>query len=199
MKVLVISSSPRKNGNTELLLHEIIKGIEDAGGKIRFIRLQDLEICPCRECLRCHKNGRCVINDDMQTLYTEIINMDAMVFGSPIFFMSISAQGKTFIDRCQPFWAMKYLLKKSFIHQEKPPRKGIFVSVGATEFPYLFDGAVRVVKSLFKVIEVEYQDELLIRKIDEKGQILKYPEVMKLGYKMGVRFVNLYKNTVRSY
>lgn len=187
MKVLVLSCSPKKNGNTELLLREAFKGASDAKADVEFIRLQEFKIHPCLECLSCHKSGKCVVSDDMQILYPKLINMDAIILGSPIFFMNIPAQGKAFIDRCQPFWAMKYLLKKKFILKEKIPRKGIFVSVGGTKLTHLFDGAIKVVKSFFKVMEIEYQDELLIKGTDQNGEILEHPDVLELSYKLGVQ------------
>lgn len=187
MRVLVVSCSPRKNGNTELLLNESFKGALDAGADVKFVRLEEFKIQPCLECLSCHKTGRCVVNDDMQILYPELINMDAIVLGSPVFFMSIPAKGKAFIDRCQPFWAMKYLLKRSFIPKEKTPRKGAFICVGGTELTHLFYGAIRVVKSFFKVIEVDYQEELLLKGVDKKGDILDHPEALKYSYELGAR------------
>lgn len=189
MKVLIISCSPRKNGNTELLLKQAVKGASETGTDVEFLRLHEFQIHPCLECLSCHKTGRCVINDDMQMFYPKLINMDAILFGSPVFFMSITAQGKAFIDRCQPFWAMKHLLKKKFVPEDKIPRKGAFISVGGTKLTHLFDGAIRVVKSFFYVTEVEYQDELLFKGIDKKGEILEHPEALKLSYDLGTRIV----------
>jgi len=119
MKLLAISCSPRRDGNTELMLKEATRGASEAGAEVEFIRLRDLEISSCLECLSCHKDGRCVVRDDMQTLYPKLIEMDGLIFGSPIFFMGITAWGKAFVDRCQPFWAMKYVLKRGFL----PPGK----------------------------------------------------------------------------
>ncbi len=82
---------------------------------------------------------------------------------------------------------MKYLLKEKFIPKEKISRKGAFISVGGTKLSYLFDGTIRIVKSFFKVIEVEYQEGLLLKGIDQKGEILKHPQVLKLGYELGTR------------
>ena len=101
--------------------------------------------------------------------------------------MSVSAQAKAFIDRCQPFWAMKYLSKTEFIPKEKIPRRGAFISVGGTKYSHLFECPVKIVKTFFNVIEVEYQDELLLRGIDEKGAILKQPDALKRAYELGVR------------
>ena len=187
MKVLVVSCSPRKNGNTELLLKQALKGASHAGADVEFIRLREFNILPCIECLSCHKDGTCVVDDDMQILYPKLMDMDAIILGSPVFFMGVAAWGKAFIDRCQPFWAMKYLLKRAFISKERIPRKGAFISVGGTRLAHLFDGAIRVVKSFFKVTEVEYQDELLLKGIDEKGEILEHPEALELSYELGAR------------
>ena len=190
--MLVVSCSPRKDGNTEILLRECEKGARDSGAEVEFVRLSELEIRPCAECLACHRDGRCVVDDDMQALYPKLADMDAVVLGSPMFFMGITAWGKAFIDRCQPFWAMKYLLGKEFVPREKVPRRGAFVSVGGTRFGNLFDGAVNVVRALFAVLEVRYEDELLIGGVDRKGEILEHPEALKrsyeLGYKLGRRW-----------
>jgi multimeric flavodoxin WrbA len=191
LKVLVVSCSPRKNGNTELLLKEAVKGTVDAGADVDFMRLREFNILPCVECLSCHKDGKCVIEDDMQMFYPKLIDMDAIILGSPMFFMGITAWGKAFMDRCQPFWAMKYLLKWEFIPKERMPRRGAFISVGGTKLTHLFDGATRVVKSFFKVTEVEYQNELLLKEIDKKGEILKHPEALELSYKLGARIAEL--------
>ncbi|HID96114.1 MAG TPA: flavodoxin family protein [Candidatus Latescibacteria bacterium] len=189
-KVLVVSCSPRKDGNTELLLEEAAKGVSDAGADVEFIRISELRIHPCLECLACHKDGRCVVDDDMQVLYPKLVNMHAIILGSPIFFMSIPAQGKAFIDRCQPFWAMKYLLGKELVPKERTTRKGAFIFVGGTKLSHLFEGAIWVVKSFFKVIEVEYEDELLFRGIDEEGEVLRHLDALKLSYELGRRIVS---------
>jgi len=185
LAVLVISCSPRKNGNTELLLEHCLKGLADANVDGKFVRLQEFHIKPCRECLSCHITGKCVINDDMQGFYPQLITTQGLIIGSPIFFMGIPAKGKAFIDRCQPFWAKKYLIKeKSF---EKKHRIGGFLSLGGTTFSYLFDGAVRTIKSFFKVIDIDYKEELLIKGIDQKGEILEHPEILELSHKLGFR------------
>ena len=188
MKLLAISCSPRRDGNTELMLKEATRGASEAGAEVEFIRLRDLEISSCLECLSCHKDGRCVVRDDMQTLYPKLIEMDGLIFGSPIFFMGITAWGKAFVDRCQPFWAMKYVLKRGFLPPGKR-RVGAFLSVGGTRYKFLFDGPRRVVKSLFQVLEVSYEDEVLARGVDLKGEILKHPGVLKEAYEVGSRLI----------
>jgi len=102
-KALVIYGSPRENGNTDILLKELVKGIKDGNKKIEVeeIYLRTLNIHPCRD-----------VNDDMQKLYEKLQYADYVILGSPIFFYSVTAQTKAMIDRSQALWAKKYLLKQ---------------------------------------------------------------------------------------
>ncbi len=189
MKILAVSCSPRKEGNTETMLKEAAQGALSAGAGVEFIRLQDMAIEPCRECMACSRTGRCVIDDDMQALQRKLIEMDGIIMAAPMFFMGIPARGKAFIDRCQPFWAAKYVLSESLVAGGKEGRKGLFLSVGGTEFKHLFDGALKVVKSMFSVIDVEHCGDVLLRKVDEKGDILKHPDVMAKCRELGAGLV----------
>jgi multimeric flavodoxin WrbA len=185
-KILGIAGSPRRNGNTQLLLDEALKGARKAGARTEKIVLNDLNISPCRECGACSMTGMCAIGDEMQTVYKKLKNMDGIIIASPIFFMNMSAQTKTMIDRCQSIWASKYLLKKPIA---KKKRKGIFIAVGATNFPDMFRAAKKTVQVLFDVIDVDYSDELLISGIDEKGAIEAHPTAMRDAFEAGGRLV----------
>src|SRR3990170_8115852 len=110
MKVLGISASPRLKGNSDLLLRQALAGAESAGAEVEYVRLAELKISPCIECNACYKTGRCVIEDDYQQLMQKVIDADRLIFATPIFFMTVSAQAKLFIDRCQCLWANKYIL-----------------------------------------------------------------------------------------
>ncbi|HIE04738.1 MAG TPA: hypothetical protein EYP61_08270 [Candidatus Latescibacteria bacterium] len=83
---------------------------------------------------------------------------------------------------------MKYVLKRGFLPPGKR-RVGAFLSVGGTRYKFLFDGPRRVVKSLFQVLEVSYEDEVLARGVDLKGEILKHPGVLKEAYEVGSRLI----------
>lgn len=112
MKALGIYGSPRRGGNTELLLREMLRGCRDAEIAVEEIFLRDLKISPCLEIYACRKNGQCPIRDDMRPLYAQLVDTDVLILASPIFFYSVSAHAKAFIDRCQAFWAKKYLLNQ---------------------------------------------------------------------------------------
>ena len=127
-----------------------------------------------------------MVKDDMWRIYPEIESLDALVLASPIHFYGVTAQAKAMVDRCQAFWARKYVLKRRTAAEK---RKGVFISVGGTRFPDTFDHAKAVVKNLFLVFDVEYWGELLFRGVDEKGEIEEHPTALEDAYLLGKRLV----------
>ena len=100
MKVLAISGSPRKSGNSDVLCDEFLKGAAEAGHTTRKIRLAEKKIAPCLACYGCRENHVCVRNDDMAEVLGAMKEADVIVLASPVYFYSICAQMKTMIDRC---------------------------------------------------------------------------------------------------
>ncbi len=100
MKVLAISSSPRKGGNSDVLCDEFLKGAAEAGHEVRKIRLAEMKISPCHACSGCTETHVCVRGDDMAEVLAAMKAADAIVLASPVYFYSICAQMKTMIDRC---------------------------------------------------------------------------------------------------
>jgi len=188
LRVLGIAGSPRRGGNTDLLLEEVLKGAASKGAEVRTIALARLKITPCQHCDACLETGRCRIQDDMQGVYDELEQADRIVLAAPIHFMGLSAQMKAMIDRCQCLWARKYVLKVPPLGDDRP-RKGLFVSVGGTKYKDLFDAGRQVVKSLFTVLNIEYAGELLFKGIDEKGAIARHPDALKQAFEAGQRLV----------
>ena len=138
MKVLGISTSPRCDGNSDLLLQQALGGAESAGAEVEYIRLSDFEVGPCIECNSCFETGFCVIKDDYQQLLQKMLNADGLIFATPVFFMSVCAQAKMLIDRGQCLWAAKYVLKKSTIG-EREDRRAMVIAVGGSKSKKQFD------------------------------------------------------------
>lgn len=92
--ILAISGSPRKGGNTEILLQRVLAV---TGGEL--VRVCDLRIAPCASCWACRRTGECAIRDDMQDLAGKMLNSRAIILGSPVYFNNVSAQLKTAMDR----------------------------------------------------------------------------------------------------
>ncbi len=126
LKVLALAGSPRRDGNTDLLLAKAIEGATNGNTEVIKLILSALCIAPCRHCDGCLPTGRCIVEDDAQKVHQLLREANRIILASPIFFMSVTAQTKAMIDRCQALWARKYVLKQS------PPdsgRKGAFIGV----------------------------------------------------------------------
>ena len=188
MRVLGINGSPRRDGNTELLLAAVMKGAADKGAETKTIILNDLDITPCQHCDACFEAGVCRIKDDMQMVYQEMEKADRIVLASPIHFLGLTAQMKAMIDRGQALWARKYVLKKPPL-KDKRPRKGLFVAVGGMKLAKLFEPSLATIKAFFTVIDVEYAGDLLFRGVDEKGAIKKHPTALKEAFAAGQKLV----------
>jgi multimeric flavodoxin WrbA len=188
LRVLGIAGSPRRGGNTDLLLAEVLKGAASKGAEVKTIILSQLNIAPCQHCDACLETGKCKIKDDMQMVYKELEQADRIVLASPVHFMGVTAQAKAMIDRCQALWARKYRLKIPPLG-DKRERKGLFISVGGTRVANLFEPALAIVKSLFRVLNITYAGELLFSGIDEKGAIAQNPEALKQAFLAGQRLV----------
>ena len=189
MKVLGIAGSPRRGGNTDLLLAEVMKGAASKGAEVKTIILNDLKIAPCQHCDACLETGRCKINDDMQMVYDELTKADRIILASPIQFMTVTAQAKAMIDRCQCLWARKYVLKQLPLGSERGKKKGLFVSVGGRKVDTLFDAVLVTVKALFNTLDIAYAGELVFPAIDEKGAIREHPDALKRAYLAGQKLV----------
>ncbi len=97
--ILGIVGSPRKGGNTETLVDTVLAGAAECGGESKKVILQELSIGPCRACNYCKKHGKCIQDDDMQSLLELMMKSDTWVLGTPIYWWGPSAQFKAFIDR----------------------------------------------------------------------------------------------------
>ena len=189
VNILALYGSPRKGGNTELLLDEFVKGARAEGATVDCLRIIDFSIAPCRECLACFRDGRCVIPDDMQQIYPRLLAADIVVLASPIFFYGVTGWAKALIDRSQALWARKYVLHDTFFGKEGKIRKGFFISVGGTKGQKVFEGAVLTVKYFFDAFDTRYAGELLFRGVDAKGDIIKRPGALSDAFSAGRRQV----------
>ncbi|MFH1904577.1 MAG: flavodoxin family protein [bacterium] len=182
MKVLGINGSPRKGGNTDILLGNALKGAKNKGARVEKIVLNDLKFSPCQECENMPNDRFCIIEDDMQTIYRKVEETDAIILASPIFFGSLSAQTKMMIDRFQCVWRAKNILRKQVFEERKI---GAFISVEGSNRKDFFDNAKSIVKNFFVTINVDYKEELFCSGIDEKNAILKQSELLKSAFNLG--------------
>lgn len=186
--LLAIYGSPRRKGNTSLLLEKAVEGAREAGASVEEIRLRDLKMSPCLEIYGCRKDGRCVIQDDFQTVYDKLCSCDGLILASPIFFYTVSAHTKILMDRCQSLWVKKYWIEERPFGPHELHRKGMFISVGATKGKKLFDGALLTVKYFMDPLDMELWRSLLYRGLDHEGDVLEHPEYLEEAYETGKEF-----------
>lgn len=103
-KVIIISSSPRKDGNSETLAKEFMRGAMDAGNEVELITLRDYNLKYCTGCYTCAETGKCVINDGMNEIGQKLLEANVIVFATPVYFYSMSGQLKVMIDRLVPVY-----------------------------------------------------------------------------------------------
>ena len=108
-KILVLLGSPRKKGNSTTLANQIVAGVESAGATAEKIFLHGKAIAPCQACYACQRpdSKGCAIDDEMQPIYAKLIEADGWVIASPVYWFSMSAQTKLFLDRCLALTAYK--------------------------------------------------------------------------------------------
>lgn len=189
MKFLGIAGSPRRHGNTDILLEELLKGAASRGAEVKTLVLRDMKYSPCTHCDGCAKTGSCIVKDEMQGIYKDFEEADVIVMASPIQFTNITAQMKGMIDRFQSRWVRKYVLKTPPLGDSRE-RKGFFISVGGRKAKNLFDPAIEMMTTFFRILDIKYAGDLLLKGVDEKGAILNHPDDLKRAFTAGEKLAN---------
>ncbi|MFH1006707.1 MAG: flavodoxin family protein [Candidatus Latescibacterota bacterium] len=184
MKVLGICGSPRREGNTELLLDRALLGAKERGADVEKIVLSTLDIHPCRHCDGCAQTGLCVVQDDMQGMYERFRKLDALILSAPVFFMGPTAQTKAMMDRCQCLWVAKYVLNSPIV-PEGITRKSLLLSVGGSTRPHLFRPLRTIVQAVFATLDVAYGNERCFAGVDQKGTVREHPTALTQAYEAG--------------
>lgn len=184
IKVLGISTSPRIKGNSDLLLRRALDGAESAGASTEYVRLPDYKVSPCIECNACYVTGLCKVQDDYQQLLKKMLDADRIIFATPIFFMTVCAQAKMLIDRCQCLWAHKYVLKKK-LNTAGHDRRAMVIAVGGSRSKKQFESVRLTMESYFDSLQMLYAANLFVNKIDALGDIEKHPSALNEAYRLG--------------
>ena len=183
--ILAVYGSPRRHGNTATLLDAAVGGAREAGAIVETIVLRDLKISPCLEIYGCKKEGECAIKDDFQSVRDRILSARGMIIASPVFFYTVSSHVKMLMDRCQSLWVKKHWIDNVPLGKPAYTRKGLFITVGATQGKKLFDGAILSVKYFFDVLDISLTKTLAYRGIDFERDIEKHPEYIREAYDAG--------------
>lgn len=114
-KILILSSSLRKNSNSENLAQKFSEGAKTAGNEVEFISLKDKKIAFCKGCLACQKSLRCVIHDDADLIAQKMLTAEFLVFATPIYYYGMSGQLKTMLDRANPLFPADYKFREIYL------------------------------------------------------------------------------------
>jgi multimeric flavodoxin WrbA len=187
MKVLGIYGSPRKNGNSDLLLDAALQGAASQAAEVTRIYARDLKIFGCRSCGGCAESGQCVLKDAMGDVYAQLAAAQAIIIATPVFFYAMPAQLKALIDRAQAPWNWRRLTKPGDKAKTYEHGRGYLIAVGATSGKQLFAGIELTTRYYFDALDMSYEESLFVRRIDAKGAVKEHPETLVQASELGKR------------
>lgn len=175
-KILIAIGSPRKDGNVTILANEFARGAKEAGHEVIIADVAHKNIAPCKACEYCFTSGGvCVQKDDMQEMYDLLHECDTLVFASPIYYYTFTAQIKAFMDRqfCaiggNPFTIKDCVLLTTFEDKD----------------PSVADSILLTYRSATAYCKWNNLGEVVQNDCFEKGAIRKFPETLQKAYELG--------------
>lgn len=174
-KVLILSGSPRKGGNSDTLCDEFMRGAIDAGNDVEKIWIQGRKVSPCIACYHCKNHGgECAIKDDMAEILTKMLAADVIVLASPVYFYSISAQLKAVIDRTVARW-LDFKGKEFY-----------YIMTAAEDSDTVMNCTLECMRGLAECLEGSVEKGVIYGKgVYQKGEISNHPALMR-AYSMAM-------------
>ena len=174
MNILILSGSPRKGGNTDLLVEAFVKGASQKH-HVEVVPVRDYKVNPCMGCNACFRNEQhlCAQKDDMAIIYEKMSQADMLVIASPVYFYGLSAQLKTVIDGCHNPIRDTFKIKKTAI-----------LLVGAATLPELFDSILAQYQLCLNFFKLEDAGRVLVRGVKDKGDI-KNTDALNKAFELG--------------
>ncbi|MBR4643829.1 MAG: flavodoxin family protein [Bacteroidaceae bacterium] len=176
MNILILSGSPRKGGNTDLLVEAFVKGTS-LNHHVEVVTVHDYKVNPCMGCNACFKSkdNTCVQKDDMPIIYDKMAHADMLVIASPVYFYGLSAQLKAVIDRCH-----------NPIRDTFPIKKMALLLVGAATLSELFDSILAQYQLCLNFFQLEDAGRVLVRGVKDKGDI-KNTNALNEAFELGLK------------
>jgi multimeric flavodoxin WrbA len=177
-RVLGIVGSPRRGGNTETLVDEVLAGAAEAGALTEKVMLSKLDIGPCRACDACGKTGRCVQQDDMPALLEQMAKSDVWVLGTPVYYWGPTAQFKAFLDR---WYSTEHQGAKLVEFEDK--RVVLTVPLGGTV--YDAHHTVGTIKNALAYKRSELFATIVAPGVEKKGTVRDHADVLAAARRAG--------------
>ena len=173
-KVVILSSSPRKGGNSETLAAAFAKGAQEAGNQVETVYLREKQYGFCKGCLACQKLGHCVIKDDAVEIAAKMHDADVLVFATPVYYYSVSGQLKTMLDRANPLFGTDYAFTKAYL-----------LATAAEDEPETVEGTVKAVQGWVDCFDrCELAGTVFAGGVTDVGEIAGHPALEK-AHQMG--------------
>ena len=172
--ILIISSSPRRGGNSEELAAAFAKGAKEAGHSVETVYLREKQFGFCRGCLACAERGRCVIQDDAVEIADQMHDADILVFATPVYYYCVSGQLKTMLDRANPLYESDYAFTKDNLLATAPE-----------DGPHTVEGTVKAVQGWVDCFDrCELADTVFAGGVEGVGAISGHPALTR-AYQLG--------------
>lgn len=173
-KVLIISSSLRKNSNSEMLADEFMRGAKEAGHQAEKVSLRHQRIGFCKGCLACQKTGHCVIKDDAAEIAQKMLTADVIAFATPIYYYEMSGQMKTMLDRANPLFPSDYAFRDIYL-----------LTTAADSDEDAMEGARKGLEGWIACFEkAKLAGAVFAGGVDAPGEVKEHPALEK-AYQMG--------------
>ncbi len=167
-QILIISSSPRRNGNSEQLAASFAKGAVEAGHTVETVNLREKNYGFCKGCFACLKLGHCILKDDAVEIASKMHDADVLVFATPVYYYSVCGQLKTMLDRANPLYGTDYRFTDVYL-----------LATAAEEEPHAVEGAEKAVQGWVDCFErAALKDVIFAGGVNEVGEIEGHGELM---------------------
>jgi multimeric flavodoxin WrbA len=183
MKVLGIMGSPRVGGNSDILLDEALAGAKAAGAEVEKIILDRKNISGCKDCKKCNKMGVCAIKDDMLEIQKKILEAYAVIHSVPVYFWSMAAQMKAYLDRWCVFFDADWHWQKIYYPQMRGKRIGLITVCGDSNV-HAADPIVHSFKSTADMTKMYWLGAIMASASD-KGEIIKDETAVREAFELG--------------
>ncbi len=185
-RLVALLGSPKRGGNTEILLDEAIRGAEDAGCNVDLVRVPSLQVKPCMEIFACKTKPACAIKDEMQEYYDMVRLADGLIVATPVMTMGVPGALKSFLDRFQVFYMAKYERNDPLITpDQRKIRRMLLLSIAGMNVKNLFAGLLQTMHAFGEIIDCPLHDSLLRDDMDTILDIKTRPELLEEAYLKG--------------
>jgi multimeric flavodoxin WrbA len=178
-KVLGLMGSPRRNGNTEILVDTVLAGAEEHGAATEKVLLGTLEIAPCRACDSCRKTGKCIHEDDMVGLIEQMKEADVWVLGTPVYWWGPTAQFKAFLDRWYGIYNQGIFKGKDIV---------LVVPLESNN-ETVYNPTLDMFKGIMDYLGMNHIGTVLATRVYEKGAVNDHPEYLDMAREIGRKAV----------